>query len=465
MSRITGTDAWGMMEAYNAVYTPEEISEEQIWEEVENWVNSLVEEGYDLSEFTWEEMYEEYISEIPINPGGNRPISNAPYQSRFARPMNAGTPQTYGGGRSAVRTVRPQIGGLPQNYRGQELQAAARANASQVRPTSGSPAGARPPAGAPAGGIARGSAPTSRPTGSAPATAKPTPTKTSTSSSATASTADKIAGGMKVYDAQKKAGDMKGAAETGMNISKMKYGDQLKPKTRNPLMDKTFGYQSGQAPDQQAAKTTNLGAAAAKMDTSKITKAAFGGGPSIIKPATTSAATAATTKPVDNVTPAQSKIASMKNLPEVKPAKTSTSSAPMRDEPLWEEPEMDLFDYILEYLIAEGYADTNENALVIMTNMSEEWRESIIEDIENELISEGPFGGRPGPVGGPGTGIGVKAVAAAGREGPNPPGLRGGVGAGPVFRAARRKEGPNPPGLRGGIGAGPVFRAARRMAD
>jgi hypothetical protein len=42
----------------------------------------------------------------------------------------------------------------------------------------------------------------------------------------------------------------------------------------------------------------------------------------------------------------------------------------------------DLFDTILEYLVAEGYADTNENALVIMANMSEEWRESIIEEVE-----------------------------------------------------------------------------------
>ena len=40
--------------------------------------------------------------------------------------------------------------------------------------------------------------------------------------------------------------------------------------------------------------------------------------------------------------------------------------------------EVDIFDAILEYLVAEGYADTNESALVIMTNMSEEWRQSII---------------------------------------------------------------------------------------
>lgn len=38
----------------------------------------------------------------------------------------------------------------------------------------------------------------------------------------------------------------------------------------------------------------------------------------------------------------------------------------------------DLFDTILEHLVAEGYADTNESALAIMANMSEEWRESIV---------------------------------------------------------------------------------------
>ena len=37
------------------------------------------------------------------------------------------------------------------------------------------------------------------------------------------------------------------------------------------------------------------------------------------------------------------------------------------------------YDIVLEHLIVEGYADTNENALVIMANMSEEWRQSIME--------------------------------------------------------------------------------------
>jgi hypothetical protein len=43
------------------------------------------------------------------------------------------------------------------------------------------------------------------------------------------------------------------------------------------------------------------------------------------------------------------------------------------------EMEYDAFDAILEHLLDEGYADTNEAALVIMANMSEEWRQSIVE--------------------------------------------------------------------------------------
>ena len=41
--------------------------------------------------------------------------------------------------------------------------------------------------------------------------------------------------------------------------------------------------------------------------------------------------------------------------------------------------EFDPFDTILEHLVAEGYADTNESALAIMANMSDEWRQSIVE--------------------------------------------------------------------------------------
>ena len=42
--------------------------------------------------------------------------------------------------------------------------------------------------------------------------------------------------------------------------------------------------------------------------------------------------------------------------------------------------ESDIYDVILEYLINEGYADTIENAESIMVNMSEDWRDSIVEE-------------------------------------------------------------------------------------
>jgi hypothetical protein len=43
----------------------------------------------------------------------------------------------------------------------------------------------------------------------------------------------------------------------------------------------------------------------------------------------------------------------------------------------------DIYDIILSHLLDEGYADTNEAALAIMANMSEEWREEIMEGLKS----------------------------------------------------------------------------------
>jgi len=59
----------------------------------------------------------------------------------------------------------------------------------------------------------------------------------------------------------------------------------------------------------------------------------------------------------------------------------------------------DLFDYILEHLVAEGYADTNEAAISIMANMSEEWRESIVESIARGSAPNSPTGNLGGLAG------------------------------------------------------------------
>jgi hypothetical protein len=43
----------------------------------------------------------------------------------------------------------------------------------------------------------------------------------------------------------------------------------------------------------------------------------------------------------------------------------------------------DLYDIILSHLLDEGYAETQEQAEVIMVNMSEDWRESIFENVSS----------------------------------------------------------------------------------
>lgn len=59
--------------------------------------------------------------------------------------------------------------------------------------------------------------------------------------------------------------------------------------------------------------------------------------------------------------------------------------------------DVDLYDVVLEHLLDEGFADTEEAATVIMANMSEEWRDDIIEvtgggKVEYKPTFRGPSG-------------------------------------------------------------------------
>jgi hypothetical protein len=46
---------------------------------------------------------------------------------------------------------------------------------------------------------------------------------------------------------------------------------------------------------------------------------------------------------------------------------------------------VDLYDVVLEHLLDEGYADTEDAATVIMANMSEEWREEILDEAKKKF--------------------------------------------------------------------------------
>jgi hypothetical protein len=284
MSRLTGTDAYGLMEAYNNVYAPQELTEEQVWEEVENWVNSLLEEGYDLSDYTWEEMYEEYLSEIyqtmPLPAAKYKSSSDGKTYANYNDALAAknsrmkglavqqGIEKTFkaGGGNAAVAQGKSPLAVVTQGSTNlQRQQRPAPAAAPAARPAAAAPAApaARPAAAAPA---ARPAAPAAAP--AAPA-AKAAPAAAAPSTAAT---------GFKL-------------AQQGVNLAAP--AAPKKPSLASGI---------GDIKAMQAASRQRQG----------LTQS------------------------------------------------------------------FDPFDYILEYLVAEGYADTNEAAISIMVNMSEDWRESIL---------------------------------------------------------------------------------------
>ena len=66
MERLTASNYKSLAESYSAVYDEDirsELTEEQKINEFLEVINSLVEEGYDLSEYTYDELYEHYITE------------------------------------------------------------------------------------------------------------------------------------------------------------------------------------------------------------------------------------------------------------------------------------------------------------------------------------------------------------------------------------------------------------------
>ncbi len=261
MDRLTSNEISDLMEAYSEVYAPkEEVVEENI------------------------EQLDEYAAGGVPGSGGavrmySRPVANtgSSYQSRFARPMNAGTPQRTG---RATPVSRPPIGGLPSNYRGQELQAGARASASQVGTSRQGSAGtsAAPSAAAPRPATRPAPAPVARPTA---AVARPA-------------------------------------------------AAPVRPAT--------------------TAKTSPV---AAPTPTSSTTTAA----PLEKKPSLASGL---------------ADLRKMRMASQMRQAGANVTSTQLAS--------FDPFDIVKGYLLDEGYADTEESALVIMANMSEEWRQSILDE-------------------------------------------------------------------------------------
>jgi hypothetical protein len=81
------------------------------------------------------------------------------------------------------------------------------------------------------------------------------------------------------------------------------------------------------------------------------------------------APTSAQAPEVAKLGPGNQSLVNNPNVPKTAPQKKTISAG------------VDLFDIIKGHLLDEGYADTEEAALTIMANMSEEWKQSIVEQM------------------------------------------------------------------------------------
>jgi hypothetical protein len=341
---MEGQDIRGLIEAYSQVYeTPEVLNEEVVEEDIEV-LDEMGRPGGNLPgakskaqiAAAAERRMQANVqrTQAPTLPTTRSRGDASKYQA-VARDKAAGGDAAYraGGGDAAAR------GGLTRQQIQQKGMAATKA--APTKPAAGG--GSTPPVKPAAGG---GSTPPVKPASGAGA---PKPAATSTPKPA--ATPAKPAPGTKA------AGP-----------------ESIKPKTPNPLMQKTFGYQTGNAPDQiakaSAGKPTPSGSALGSAADPKV-RAALNL-PS--KPAA-SLSQAPAPKPAEAPKPQMSA--------KAQALKTGGPAGGARERMLNQD--LDIFDLVKGHLLDEGYADSEEGAMVIMVNMSEEWRQSILESYGVQL--------------------------------------------------------------------------------
>jgi len=354
MSRLTGSEAQSLMEAYNAVYAPQELTEEQIWEEVESWVNSLLEEGYDLSDYTWEEMYEAYLNEAPMTAfqaaGGqakldqlNKGRSPRAGRATAAQLERQGQENLFraGGGNAAIaqgptRNQNVRGGGsvkVPTLTRQDIINRGAVAAGEKPKPGT-PPAPPRP--GTPATPPRPGTPATPpRPGTPAPGpkpvpgpNVKPNPTAPGAPPSPAPAPAPAPAPGGTPAPAPTATPPRKSLAAQAAELRDMQKASQMR---------------------QQGANVMGSNITSVRQDLEKANKPE-----NLNKPAPAGTALAAQQQ--------QQAIQKLKNNPSPN-LKMS----------------LDLFDIVKGHLLDEGYADTEDAALAIMANMSEQWKQSILE--------------------------------------------------------------------------------------
>ena len=398
MSRLTGADALGLYEAYQAVYAPQELTEEQVWEEVETWVNSLIEEGYDLSDYTWEEMYEAYLEEQ----GGNSQMRQRIQASAAAARATAqrtslgvekgadGRFTTFGTSDKPIGGTRPQIGtgrGSSGDYQKRDAfdrnKAAREQQAKTLADRLNKEQGLNKPK--PTPNPVTPVTPTT-PKPSATTAAKPAAPAAKQTGDKTKDMATFAKANPKLAAAAAEKARIRGTSQSDNPLMKGMPGKRpMTPSVQSPTLAKDLGKGSGNQslldnPNASKAAPPKAAPTTAPKPTATPARNGFGVSAAPIAAKASVATTTATP------TPAAAKPATPKpSLQDtIKKNRGITSS-------------FDLFDLVKGHLLDEGYAESEDAAMVIMVNMSEEWRESILESYGVELVMELTGGkGHPG---------------------------------------------------------------------
>ena len=314
-----------LKEAYANVHAPrEEVITEVTTEEVDAFIDALLEEGYDLSEFTWDEVREAYLEEQGGSNAMRLKLQKNNAAVKAAQP--AAAPKTFSDRRNARRSASPAAQ-ANTNSVGQNIKTTEPAKAQPVakaQPTTGTKA---------------------QPT----TTARPANNSSSSSSSSVQKAAparDRMAGASKAdrMGAWAKANPKLAAAQ------KQRDATRGTSATTNPLMKDLKSRMPKPAAPNKPATTPK---------------------PATTTKPTTPVADSSPIRAMSKTTPTPS--ASNPKATPIKPSRLNKALSSVG-----EEMEFDSFDIILEYLVDSGFPQ--QEALVIMAEMSEEKREEILEN-------------------------------------------------------------------------------------
>ena len=312
------------MEAYSEVYQPSLITEEVVQEAADMWVEACIAYGIDFSEYTLDELTESFIVDMSSEELSES-VLNEILGMPSAQNLGAGLRQKFGQARRAVGGAIKKVGGAVKDVAGAGLQGYTGQKTTSKNPLARlANAATRQATKVPRAALSFGAglltgkgASSSKSAPAAPAKTSPNPTPAAPKQQSTPAAPRTSAPAAKPTPAA--------PAKPVVKQTGDKAKDEATWRKANPTL---------------ANKTKTPNPLMKDMPGATLKKAQEAPKPQMSKRAQNLAAGGPKGGPRENV---------------------------------------DLFDAIKGHLLDEGFAETEEAAVSIMANMSEEWRKSIVE--------------------------------------------------------------------------------------